>query len=125
SADADSALANVSLSDNGSNGANGTTVTYGAKILKARAQLSLGNYAAAAGAVAGIPTAYAWLTTFSLTAGDNQIWALNNSAKRWSVGDSADATGVLKNAIPFVSANDPRVPTAQIDGSGNPATVSF
>ncbi|HKW09074.1 MAG TPA: hypothetical protein VJO33_01775 [Gemmatimonadaceae bacterium] len=125
SADADSALANVSLNDKGSNGANGATVANGAKILKARAQLGLGNYAAAAAAVAGVPTSYTWLTTFSLTAGDNQIWALNNSAKRWSVGDSADATGQLKNAIPFVSANDPRVPTAQLNGSGNPALVSF
>jgi len=125
SADADSALANVSLTDNGSNGANGTTVTYGAKILKARAQLGLGNYAAAATAVAGIPTDYAWFATFSVTAGNNQIWALNNSAKRWSVGDSADATGVLKNAIPFVSSNDPRVPTAQLNGAGAPTTVSF
>jgi hypothetical protein len=125
SADADSALANVSLTDNGSNGANGTTVTYGAKVLKARAQLGLGNYAAAAAAVAGVPTDFTWLTTFSLIAGDNQIWALNNSAKRWSVGDNTDATGVIANALPFVSANDPRVPTAQINGAGNPATTSF
>jgi hypothetical protein len=125
SADADSALARVSLSDNGSNGASGTTVTYGARVLKARAQLGLGNYSAAAAAVAGVPTDFTWLATFSLTTGDNQIWALNNSARRWSVGDSADATGVIANAIPFVSANDPRVPTAQLNGAGNPATVSF
>ena len=125
SADADSALLNVSLSDNGSNGANGTTVTYGAKVLKARAQLGLGNYAAAATAVAGVPTSFTWLTTFSLVSGDNQIWALNNSARRWSVGDSADALGQLKNAIPFVSSNDPRVPTAQVNGAGNPSPFSF
>jgi hypothetical protein len=125
SADADSALANVSLSDNGANGANGRIVTYGAKVLKARAQLGLGNYSAAATAVAGVPTDFTWLATFSLTAGDNQIWALNNSAKRWSVGDSADASGQIANAIPFVSSNDPRVPSAQVDGAGNPAVVSF
>jgi hypothetical protein len=124
-ADFDSALANVSLSDNGTNGANGTTVTNAAKVAKARALLGLGKYSEAAAAVAGVPTSFQWLETFSLTSVDNQTWALNNSAKRWSVGDSADATGQVKNAIPFVSAADPRVPTSQIDGSGKVAKTSF
>jgi len=68
------------------------------------------NFAAAAAAVASVPTGYQYLQTFSLTTTDNAVWALNNSAKRWVVGDSFDVGGLITNAIPFASANDPRVP---------------
>ena len=89
-------------------------VQNAAKLGKARALMNIGgaaNYAAAKALVAGIPTAFRYNTTFVQISGDNQIWALNNSARRWVVGDSVDATGTVKNALPFVSANDPRVPT--------------
>jgi starch-binding outer membrane protein, SusD/RagB family len=45
-----------------------------------------------------------------LTSGSNQNWSLGPSAKRWTVGDSVDASGRILNAIPFASAGDPRVP---------------
>src|SRR5207247_4444936 len=45
---------------------------------------------------------------------DNGIWALNWSSSRVTVGDSVinyqGKTFLTQNAIPFVSANDPRVP---------------
>jgi hypothetical protein len=57
-----------------------------------------------------IPTTFAnTVVTYSLTSGDNQIWSLNNSAKRWTVGDSLDFLGRINNAIPYASMNDPRV----------------
>ncbi|MDB4892614.1 MAG: hypothetical protein JWL61_4469 [Gemmatimonadetes bacterium] len=89
-------------------------VQNAAKLGKARALMNIGgpaNYAAAKALVAGIPTAYRYNVTFVQISGDNQIWALANSARRWVVGDSVDPTGTVKNALPFVSANDPRVPT--------------
>jgi hypothetical protein len=82
-----------------------------ALITRARIMVDLGQFAAAATLVNPIPTTFAnAVVTFSVTSGDNQIWSLNNSAKRWTVGDSLDFLGRIGNAIPFASANDPRVP---------------
>lgn len=92
-----------------------TRMLTAAKLVKARALMGIGgasNYAAAKAAVAGIPTSYVYNVYFSVTTRTNGIWALNNSAKRYVVGDSVDATGLIKNAIPFKSAKDPRVPTS-------------
>jgi len=91
-------------------------VVNAARVVKARALMGLGgaaNYAAARAAVASVPTPFAFNVTFLTVSGSNGIWALNNSAKRYVVGDSVDArTGRLPNALPFKSARDPRVPTS-------------
>ena len=80
-------------------------------ITRARIMVDLGQFDAAAALVSPIATTYANpVVTFSLTSGDNQIWSLNNSAKRWTVGDSLDFLGRINNAIPYASAKDPRVP---------------
>lgn len=99
--------------------ATSVNVARALRITKARAQLALGRYADAATTVSGIPTSYAYEVTFLQVSGSNQIWALNNSARRWTVGDSADATGTIANALPFRSAGDPRVPSNQ------PTAASF
>lgn len=109
---ADSALTTVgSASDAAS-----VKVLNAARLVKARALMGLGgaaNFAAARAAVAPVPTSYAFNVTFLAVSGSNGIWALNNSAKRYVVGDSVDArTGRLPNALPFKSARDPRVPTS-------------
>ena len=88
------------------------TVTSSAKIGKARALLGLGQTQQAAAAVAGIPTTFVYNMTYEAVKEDNFIWTLNNSARRYSVQDSVDASGTVPNALPFVSAKDPRVPTA-------------
>jgi starch-binding outer membrane protein, SusD/RagB family len=81
-----------------------------AKILKARVLLNIGGQApAAAAAVAGIPTSYAYQLTFAQGTGDNGIWAANTSIRAATVGDSVDPAGTIANALPFASANDPRV----------------
>lgn len=80
------------------------------RIHKARALVDLGQFSAAATLVAGVPTSFAdALVSFSLVTGDNQIWSLNTSAKRYTVGDSIDVAGRIANAIPFASMNDTRV----------------
>jgi len=102
-----------------------TSIRQGALIAKARTLVDLGQFAGAAALVptTAVPTSYQWLLTFDQTTGDNQIWSLNNSAGRYTVSDSFDVTGVIKNALPFVSAKDPRVPvipspsTKPFDGS--------
>ena len=101
----DSALALAGAAD-----APTTAVRHAAALGKARALLGQGKFAEAAAAVAAVPTEYAMTATFSLTAGDNQVWSLNTNQKRWTVGDSFDASGLIRNAIPFASLKDPRLP---------------
>jgi hypothetical protein len=85
------------------------------KIAKARAQIDLGNYAAAAALVTDVPTNYQYLLTFSLTTTSAELYLLNGTQpSRFVVGDSFaivnSAPAVIRNALPFASANDPRVP---------------
>jgi hypothetical protein len=86
------------------------SVRRGIQISRARVFVNRGDFAAAAAAVAGIPTAYRYIQTHSLTTTDVAAWSLNNSQRRWVVGDSFDVAGRIQNAIPFASAGDPRVP---------------
>lgn len=95
------------------------TVASSAKIGRARALLGLGRIQDAAAAVSGIPTSFAYNMTYEAVKEDNYIWVLNNSARRYSIQDSVDASGTVPNGLPFVSAKDPRVPTAA------PVKVSF
>ncbi|MBK8248683.1 MAG: hypothetical protein IPK85_14920 [Gemmatimonadetes bacterium] len=84
-----------------------------ARVGKARAQLGNNQFAAAATTVAGIPTSFRYQSTFSLTTSDNIIWNQGTSAKRYSVADNLEGNSrnlVVKNAIPFFSARDPRLP---------------
>lgn len=85
-------------------------VKYNLLVTKARIDIQLGKFTDAAALVASVPTSYRWYITFSNTTADNPVWSFNTSQKRWVVGDSFDVTGVIKNALPFASAKDPRVP---------------
>jgi len=85
-------------------------ITNAIQVARARVLVSLGNFTAAKAAVAAVPTSFQYLQTYSLTTSDNQVWSLNSSQKRWVVGDSFDTGGIIANAIPFASANDPRIP---------------
>lgn len=102
----DSALASITGTDAAS-----LAVRNAALITKARAQVNLGQFATAATTVSGIPTAYTYLITYSLTTQSNEWWQMFASSKRFSVGDSVDPTNKqrIMNAIPFYSAGDPRV----------------
>lgn len=78
-------------------------------VAKGRALLGLGQFAAAASVVSSIPTSFQNAST--LAAGEsNRIWAFNTNVRRYAVGDSVDAAGVIGNAVNFASAADPRVP---------------
>ena len=103
------------LAIGGATDASSVRIINALKLTKARALMGLGgpaNYTAARAALAGIPTSYTYDVTFARVSGDNGIWVLNNSTKRYVVGDSLDQNGVIKNSLPFVSAKDPRVPTS-------------
>ncbi len=100
----------------------GTNVRNATLVAKGRVQLNLGQFAAAAATVAAVPTSYVYFITYSIPTQSNEWWQMSTSTRRYSVSDSADVTGVVKNALPFASANDPRIKTlCQSTASGNPA----
>jgi hypothetical protein len=116
SAHLDTAIALSNGSDAGS-----VFVNRAARVFKARVLIAKdkANAPAAAALVAGVPTLYQYDMTFSASAGANGMWTLNNSVARVGVSDSFDIVGgqanVIRNALPFVSANDPRVPVQNGD----------
>ncbi len=91
-------------------------VQRAARVAKARAQLANNQFAAAAttiGGAAGVPTNFNYQTTSSLATSDNVIWNQGLSAKRYTVADSLEGNSrnlLVRNAIPFFSAKDPRLP---------------
>jgi len=116
----DSALTLSSAAD-----AFATSIRHSAAVAKGRVLIDLNRHADAAAAVAAVPTNFMNIATFSLTGGSNQIWALNTSAKRWTVGDSFDTSGLIRNAIPFASSKDPRVPSTGTATGTSPAGRGF
>lgn len=111
SAHLDSALALTTATDAGTVG-----IHNFASIIKARILIDKGNFAAVPAITANVPTSFQYTMTFSATGGgSNGVWSLVNSIARVTVGDSVDIVNgtptVIKNALPFASANDPRVPT--------------
>jgi starch-binding outer membrane protein, SusD/RagB family len=110
SAHLDSALALSNGTDAGSVGIHNM-----AAIVKGRILVNLGQFSAAATVVSAVPTSFQYTSTFSATGGgSNGLWTLINSVARITVGDSVDIVNgtptVIPNALPFASANDPRVP---------------
>jgi hypothetical protein len=103
--------------------AQSVSIATAAKIGKGRALMALNQYAAAAQSVAGIATSYKYQHTFSLTTNSNIIWTQGFSAKRYSVGDSIDGNNrdiLVRNAIPFTSAKDPRLPVTDTKNNTQP-----
>jgi hypothetical protein len=77
---------------------------------------------------AAIATSYAYNVTHSLTGGTNAIWGQGSSSRRYTVGDSLEGNArnlLVKNAIPFFSARDPRLPVRYtVSPSGKDTTKS-
>ena len=89
-----------------------------AKIVKARAQVDIGDFAGAAATVAGVPDTAEYDFDYSITTFDNEWWVMGPSVKRYNAGDSVSAAGIILNAIPFAELKDPRV---SITNTGVPA----
>ena len=98
-ATADSAVVNLG-------GGDSVQVARFTQVVRARALLDRGQFAAAAAAVAAVPDDFHYDVEYSIVAGDNQIWGLNSSARRYTVGDLEGTNG-----LNYRSANDPRIPT--------------
>lgn len=83
-----------------------TTIANLARVGRGRALLNQGQFAAAAAAVAAVPTNFVYATTHTTTSGrqQNGVHVFNWLSERWSV---ADVEGV--NGLDFRGAADPRV----------------
>jgi starch-binding outer membrane protein, SusD/RagB family len=100
-AHADSALAQAA-----GGGAPGARWWHFASVVKGRALLDRGQFVAAAAAVDTVPTTFAFKASYSALSDDNQIWALNNNARRYTITNGREG-GV---GINYVSPRDPRLP---------------
>jgi starch-binding outer membrane protein, SusD/RagB family len=94
-----------------------------AMVAKGRTLVNMARFAdavTAIGGVTGVPTSFQYILTFSQTTQSNAIWSSNINTVRHVVGDSVSLVNgtpqLIRNAIPFGSANDPRVP---VDGAYN------
>ncbi len=114
----DSALTFASGTD-----AQSVLINRASRVARARVALGLADFSGAATFVAGVPTAFAYQHTFSLTTGTNTLWGQGLSARRYSVGDSIEGNARnirVTNAIPFASSRDTRLPvTIPLTGAIN------
>src|SRR5688572_19635782 len=99
-------------------------------VTKARALLGLGQIAEAAALVpaSAVPTSFTYDVTFATSTGDNTLWNQPASQRRYTVGDSLEGRGrnlLVRNAIPFFSAQDPRLPVRYtVAANGRDTTIS-
>lgn len=80
-------------------------VRHALQVTRGRVLMNLNRPADAAAAVAGVPTSSRYQMLHSQTTQSNQIWLLNNNARRYSVGNNEGGNG-----LNFATAGDPRVP---------------
>jgi len=95
---ADSALAFVA-------GPDSAKIRQLATVIKARALLNRGQYAAAAAAAATVATSFQYLNTHSVNSTDNVLWLQSFSLRRYVLADNEGTNG-----LNFRSAGDPRIP---------------
>ena len=123
-ASADSGLALVQTATD----ADGTKIRRALLVTKARALVGLNRQAEAAALVptTAVPTSFSYEVTFAVTSGSNILWSQPNSQLRYAVGDSLEGNArnlLVRNAIPFVSAKDPRVPAQYVLASNGRDTT--
>jgi len=78
------------------------------RVLRGRILLNLNRPADAALGLSAVPATFVYQMAHAQTATDNQIWAFNNSARRYSVSNNEGTNG-----LNFATANDPRLLTCQ------------
>jgi len=89
-----------------------TQFRYLAQVARGRALLDLGQYAAAAAAVDGVPTTFAYLTE-----GNNNNNYQDPSRYDYSYDNVVVSDSEGGNGLPFISAHDPRVTSVAVGPS--------
>lgn len=114
----DRALDRLSAAD-GLAGATGDLASAIA-VARGRALLNADEPAAAAQAVASVPTGFVYATTYDAAAQSthNAVYQLTNAEKRWSVTGNEGTNG-----LPLIFDDDPRISAAEVAGEGFQAGV--
>ena len=118
-ADADSALANSGPATPAAADSTRLVTLYRnfARVVKARALVNRGQYAAAALVTPTVPSTFTFQVSHSVNTTDNQNWSLNTNAKRYTIANREGGNGQ-----PWISAGDPRVRVTVPTGT---AGISF
>jgi len=106
----------------GATDAASVAVANAATVAKARALVDQGQFAQAAALVGSVPTNFQFNVNFSNTTVDNQWWVMGPSVKRYTLGDTTQATAPV--LINFLGINDPRVPVDPTVKPGTPGQLS-
>ena len=122
----DSAIALATATDSAT-----VNIRRGAMVAKARALTAINTTSnaeinQAAALVDSIPLSFAYNHTFAITSGDNILWSQPASARRYTVGNSMEGNArdiPVANALPFFSAQDPRLPVVYTIASNGRDTV--
>ena len=109
------AKADAALAAAGSN----TAARNLASVMKGRALLNNGQYAAAASAVASVPTSFEYRVTHGLATARQQsfVWSYMYNTQALLVADQEGGNG-----LNFATANDPRLP---VEGDGRPSNFDL
>jgi len=126
--DSASAHLDSALAINTKTSAQATFIKQATEILKARVLIDQGKFSSAPALVADVDSKYAYYMATSQAKGTSLgMWSIVNSTARLSVSDSSEIVNgtatTTKNALPFASAKDPRVPVT-FGGSANPPVVA-
>ena len=102
-------------------GATTNNVRYLAQVGKGRALIDRGQYAAAATAVTGVPTNFAYNILHSSNTGrqNNGLWSLVHEGRRFSVGELEGGNGLPYRSEGDTAGtiDDPRVRNARLTGT--------
>ncbi len=108
----DTAIARFTAALNATAGS--ATMTNLARVGLARANLDLGNFAAAGTAAAPVPTSFSYLTQYDLntTRQNNGVFNGIRNFKRYGIADKEGGVG-----YPYISTADPRTPIFRSPGT--------
>lgn len=126
--DSASAHLDSALAINTKTSAQAAFIKQASSILKARVLIDQGKFSSAPALLAAVPDSFAYYMATSQAKGTSLgLWSIVNSTARLSVSDSFEivngAPTTTKNALPFASAKDPRVPVT-FGGLANPPVVA-
>jgi starch-binding outer membrane protein, SusD/RagB family len=111
------AAALTTLDSAASYAANNDSIGSLINVLRARAWVDSGQFASAAAAAQSVPVAFAYTLPFS-SATANQTNVLYQFTFQYQAFTVSDREGI--NGLPFVSANDQRVPAILVPGASSP-----
>lgn len=110
----DTAIARFNVALNAASAVGSASMTNLARVGLARANLDLGNFAAAAAAAAPVPITFSYITQYdaNTTRQNNGVFNGTFTFKRYGIADKEGGVG-----LPYISTVDPRTPIYRPSGT--------